>query len=84
MTRAEAPTLTSDLPDLPSRGVYDPDAEDLSTLTFSPEEDSKLDKASQWGRSLILAARAGDAQALSDLQQRMHITRWDGARDGKL
>lgn len=41
---------------------------------LSLEQRAKIHRASQWGRSMILRARAGDPQALQDLQTRMHVT----------
>lgn len=70
----EVPTLTADIPELPTRCTYTPDAPDYHDLTFSPEDDAKLDRAAKLGKSLIERARAGDQQALADLQHKMHLT----------
>ena len=76
MTQYEVPTLTVDIPELPVSSVHDPDMPNFDDLTFSEADKEKLDRASQLGRDLILAARAGSQQALLDLQHRMHITQW--------
>lgn len=74
MRHAESPMLT-DIPDLHYRGIYAPDEPDYDDLTFSPEDDEKLSKASRWSRDLLANAKAGDAQALADLRTKLHITR---------
>ena len=80
MTNFEIPTLTTDIPEFPTRGIYEPDTEDASTLTFSPEDDDKITRAANWGRSRLLSARAGDTQALRDLQVKLHVTQYQVTR----
>ena len=65
------------LPEIPTRGSHDPDAEDFEALTFSPEEDAKLDRGAR--PNLIARALAGEAEAMDDLR-RLHVTRWEHVR----
>lgn len=66
-----------DPPDYPTRYTHDDTIEALGDdFTLSVEDDAKINRAARWGRSLIERARAGDQQALSDLQTKMHITRY--------
>ena len=76
----ETPTLTPDIPEFPTRGIYEPETEDASTLTFSPEDDAKLASAANWGRSMIEGARLGDPIALRGLQTKLHVTRFQVTR----
>lgn len=70
-------TIITDPPDYPTRYQHDPTLEALGDdFTLSAEDDAKIDRASQWGKSLIERARAGDQQALHDLQTKMHIARY--------
>lgn len=65
----------TDAPEYPTR--YEPDdaPEQLGDeFELSVEQRAKIHRASQWGRSMILRARAGDPQALADLQAKMHVT----------
>ena len=47
---------------------------------ISIEERHRLTIAAQWGKSMILAARAGSQQALDDLRTRMHVTEYRTVR----
>lgn len=71
----------TDPPDYTTRYEADDLPEAIDDLTFSPADDEKINQAANWGRSLILAARAGSQQALADLQHRMHITRLEVIHD---
>jgi len=68
-----------DVPELPTRGTYDPDAEDFDTLTFSPEDDLRLTLAAQRGPTAIRMALAGDPAALEEMRK-LRITRWEHVR----
>lgn len=71
----------TDPPEFASRYEPDDTPEQLGdSFEISVEERAKITQAAQWGRSLILAARAGDPQALADLQTRMHVMRYETVR----
>lgn len=78
MNCQEVPTLT-DIPDLPSRGRYEPDAETYEALTFSPEDDAKLARAAQRGPTAVSMALAGDPAGLEEMR-RLHVVRWEVMR----
>lgn len=80
MKCSEVPTLSPDVPELPTRGYHEPDAPDYRTLEFSPDDDDKLTRAAQWGKSLIQRALDGDVQALADMRAKLHVTRYEVAR----
>lgn len=67
---------TYHLPEIETRYHHHPDLPDYETLEFSAEDDAKITKAANWSRSLLLRARAGDAQALKELETKMHVTKW--------
>lgn len=80
MRQHEVPTLTADIPELPVRVLHAPDIPDYDDLTFSEADKEKMNLAAQWGRSLILRARAGDQQALEELRTKMHLTEYKVTR----
>ena len=75
----EVPTLTLDIPDLPTRGIYELDAEDAATLTFSPEDDDKITRASRRGLTAVNLTLAGDPAGFEELR-RLHVTMWKVTR----
>lgn len=71
-----------DAPDLPYRHEVDTDSERLDDLTFSPEEDAKLERAANRGKVLQAAVLAGGeavAVALQELRK-IGIVRWEHRR----
>lgn len=75
MTRAEVPTLTDDIPDLPYRLTLDDLSPDRWEITA--EEDEKLARAAR--PNLITRARDGDEEAMADLK-RLHLVAWETRR----
>lgn len=68
-------------PEYPTRYEPDDTPEQLGEdFELSLEQRAKIHRASQWGRSMILRARAGDPQALADLQTKMHVVRYEVMR----
>lgn len=68
-------------PELSDRMIYDDTPEQLGDdFEISIEERHRLTIAAQWGKSMILAARAWSQQALDDLRTRMHVTEYRTVR----
>jgi hypothetical protein len=73
--------MITDPPEYDTRMEADDLPESLGDeFKLSVEDKAKIDRAARWGRSLIERARAGDQQALTDIQTRMHVTRWQVMR----
>lgn len=75
MIRAEVPTLTDDLPDLPYRLAVDDLAPDRWEITA--EEDERIARAAK--PNLVTRALTGDSEAMDELR-RLGLTLWQHER----
>lgn len=75
MTRAEVPTLTDDIPNLPYRLAIDDLSPDRWEITA--EEDERINRAAR--PNLIQRALNGDEEAMADLK-RLHLVAWETRR----
>jgi hypothetical protein len=70
-----------DAPELTTRYQHDDAPEQLGDgFELSTEQKARINRAANEGKSLITRARAGDAQALEELETKMHVTRYVVAR----
>lgn len=70
-----------DPPEFTSQLTHDDAPEALGDeFEITTEERHRLTMAAQWGRCMILQARAGSQQALDDLRMRMHVTEYRTVR----
>lgn len=65
---------------LPLRLTTDPDHEQLNDLELSAEDDAKLDRAANEGKRLLKDGKNGNTEALRNLKEKLHLTRWETVR----
>lgn len=74
-------TAILDPPSFPTTYTHDDTPEALGDdFELTVEERARISRAAQWGRSRLLSARAGDSQALAELRQTLHLSRWETVR----